>query len=94
MKNPGVGGTYPQAIDTPGKRALYDNLGNDRNLALAVDHAVYSSRMDDWRNNPFKVKKVRIAIRAALELTARGTRESLGECTERILTLVKNQDEY
>jgi type I restriction enzyme R subunit len=117
VKNPEVGGNYPSVINTPGKRALYDNLGNDEGLALAVHDAVRSNRQDDWRSNPFKVKKVKNAIRASLESTGPLTQEelyigkdgvtrdpsngyikepaeSLEDRVERILTLVKNQDEY
>jgi type I restriction enzyme R subunit len=57
---------YPSALDTPARRALYDNLERNEALALAVDAAVRANRQDDWRNNPFKVKKVRNAIREAL----------------------------
>jgi type I restriction enzyme R subunit len=117
VKNPEVGGNYPSVINTPGKRALYDNLGNDEGLALAVHDAVRSNRQDDWRSNPFKVKKVKNAIRASLESTGPLTQEelyigkdgvtrdpsngyikepaeSLEDRVERILMLVKNQDEY
>src|SRR5439155_24360780 len=52
---------------TAGKRALYDNLDKNEGLALAVDEAVRASRQDDWRSNPFKVKRVKHAIKAALE---------------------------
>jgi len=54
-------------MNTPGKRALYDNLDKNEALALAVDAAVRASRQDDWRSNLFKIKKVRNAIWAALE---------------------------
>jgi hypothetical protein len=104
-------------MNTPGKRALHDNLDKDEALALAVDAAVRTSRQDDWRSNPFKVKRVRNAIRAALDVAAAqvgGAREavrppvvrdapdvyaatpseSVEERVERILALVKNQDEY
>jgi len=117
VTNPEVGGVYPKTINTASKRALYDNLGKDEVLALAVDEAVRSSRQDDWRGNPFKVKKVRNAIQASLESIGAlvegrldgakvgvvrepsapyGTElaESLEERVERILVLVKNQDEY
>jgi type I restriction enzyme R subunit len=60
-------GTYPTLLNTPAKRALYDNLGKKEALAQAVDSAVRSSRQDDWRSNVFKVKKVKLAIKAALE---------------------------
>jgi type I restriction enzyme, R subunit len=67
IANPEAGGTYPKKINTPGKRALYDNLSKDEALALAVDEAVRGSRQDDWRSNPFKIKMVRNAIRTALQ---------------------------
>ena len=60
-------GAYPTLLNTPAKRALYDNLGKKEVLAQAVDSAVRSSRQDDWRSNVFKVKKVKLAIQAALE---------------------------
>ena len=60
-------GSYPTLLNTPAKRALYDNLGKNEVLAQAVDSAVRSSRQDDWRSNVFKVKKVKLAIQAALE---------------------------
>jgi type I restriction enzyme R subunit len=109
ISSPEASGTYPPIMRTPGKRALYDNLDKDERLALAVDAAVRDSRQDDWRSNSFKIKRVRNAVRAALELAgtqgAGGVRdkwaasfkesmESLEERVERILVLVKNQNEY
>jgi type I restriction enzyme R subunit len=86
VKNPEAGGAYPKSLDTAGKRALYDNLGQNEALALAVHEAVRYSMQDDWRSNPFKVKKVRLAIKTAL-----GGDEGLADAT---LELVKNQHEY
>ncbi len=60
------GVAYPKALDTLAKRALYDNLDKKEALALVVDQAVRSSRQDDWRGNPIKVKKVKFAIKDAL----------------------------
>jgi type I restriction enzyme R subunit len=85
VTNPEVGGVYPKTMNTPGKRALYDNLGKDEALTLAIDKAVCANRQDNWRGNKFKVKKVRIAIRTELKDD---------ESAERMLELVKNQDEY
>ncbi len=65
-KNGPGGSGYPKALNTPAKRALYDNWGKNHILALAVDEAVRASRQDDWRSNPFKVKQVRNAIKTAL----------------------------
>ena len=76
VTNPEVGGAYPKVMNTPGKRALYDNLGKDEALALAVDRAVRTSRQDDWRGNAFKIKRVRNAIRT--ELLTSGKRADEG----------------
>ena len=86
VKNPGGGSGYPASLDTPAKRALYDNLGQNEVLALKVHQAVQNSRQDGWRSNPMKVKKVKLAIKAALH-----DNELL---TEKIIELVKNQHEY
>lgn len=67
VKNGPSQSAYPKTLDTPAKRALYDNLAKDEATALAVHGAVLTSRQDDWRGNPVKVKKVRLAIRKALE---------------------------
>jgi len=39
----------PPELNTPGKIALWNNLGKDQALALRVDHAVKEARFDDWR---------------------------------------------
>lgn len=86
VKNPTSGASYPKTLNTPGKRALYDNLNQNEELALDVDRAFRENRQDDWRSNAFKVKKIRLAIKAVL-----GDNETLAE---QILELVKNQNEY
>jgi type I restriction enzyme R subunit len=86
VKNPLAGESYPKALNTPAKRALYDNLGKNEALAIAVDVAVRASTQDDWRENFFKVRKVKFAIKAALKNDE--------ELTDQILELVKNQYEY
>ena len=67
VMDPSAGTSYPRALDTPAKRALYDNLGKSATLALAVDKAIRASRQDDWRSNALKIKKVKLAIKAVLE---------------------------
>jgi type I restriction enzyme R subunit len=54
VSNPALGESYPSAFNTPAKRALYDNLGKEETLALAVDSAVRECRQDDWRSNSFR----------------------------------------
>ena len=99
------GGNYPAPLDTSAKRALYDNLGSDQRLALAVDAAIRAAVQDDWRGNAFKLRRVRNAIRATFEglkdaagspsaTYGAGAPESLDGATDRILALVRNQGEY
>jgi hypothetical protein len=54
-------------VKTAAQRALYNNLGKDEGLALAVDAAVLSSLQDGWKTSSIKTKKVRNAIWAVLE---------------------------
>ncbi len=87
-KNGPGGASYPKALNTQAKRALYDNLGKDEAVALAVDAAVRENKQDDWRSNAVKVKKVMLAIKHALE-----DQESQAE-VKAVLELVKNQNDY
>ena len=104
VKNP-VG--YPRTLSSPGKRALYDNLGRNEALALAVDAAIQASKQDDFRSNPVKLMKVKLAIRGALIAGSGGpgpapfgwdkgaeVQEKLDDLTEKTLELVKQQHEY
>ncbi len=102
-KYPGTGSVYPAPVNTPAKRALYDNLGKDENLALDVDAAVRAKAQDGWRANAFKVKAVRNAIKDVLEAScvvrevspdSSELAESDEERLDRILELVKQQNEY
>ncbi len=86
LLDPSMGGAYPRAMNTPAKRALYDNLEKDEVLALAIDTAVRKNRQDDWRGNSFKVKRVRLAIKDEV-----GGDEARAD---QILELVKRQNEY
>lgn len=85
VSDPSQGSIYPKAIDTPAKRAIYDNLDQDFDLAIAIDYAVLSTKKDDWRGNMVKEKEVKYAIRKILP-----DEEKL----EMIFELVKKQYEY
>ncbi len=104
----GVPVGYPASVKTAAQRALYNNLDKDEALALAVDTAIQSARMDGWRDNTMKTKKVRLAIHAALKSRATTTpheahqlREKLAHAdyaaealTQRLLDLAKHQHDY
>ncbi len=83
---PGGGpGGYPPEVRTAAQRALYNNLGRDVGLALAVDAAIMGSLQNGWKTNAMKTKKVRIAIRAVLNADT---------LTDQILELAKHQNDY
>ena len=109
VKNGPGGAAYPKSLNSPARRALYDNLGKIEAFAVYVDDAVRSFRQDDWRSNIFKVRKLRGAIKTAVEMyKTQGSslpapmKESYqgksiapeAELVEEILDLVKNQNEY
>lgn len=85
VQNPSGGPSYPKALNTPSKRALYDNLGNDEYLALALDTAIRHTKKDGWRGNMVKEREVRYAIYQHVP-----DEDQVG----RIFELVKNQREY
>ena len=77
---------YPPSLDTPAKRSLYDNLGQDEPLALRIDTVVRNTKKEGWIGNRFKEREV-----------ARGVREAAAGYNinvEDVLELVKNQREY
>ncbi len=83
VQNPTAGAAYPRSLDSAAKRALYDNLGSNEALALALDAEIRRVKKDDWRGNAFKSREVRQAIG-----------KHLGADIEAIFQLVKNQPEY
>ena len=62
VHNPEGSGTYPAGINGAAKRALFDNLGKDEALAVAVDDDIRRTKKADWRGNIFKEREVRRAI--------------------------------
>ena len=109
LKDPTAGGAYPMTMNTPARRALYDNLGKNEALVLQVDQAVQAASQDDWRSNPFKVKKLRGAIKIALQMHQPQAATSVvpfkesykgksgdpeDALADEVLNLVKNQSEY
>jgi type I restriction enzyme R subunit len=76
---------YPKTLDTRAKRALYDNLDQNEELAMALDYEVIYNKKDDWRGNRIKEKEVMYAIKKHIK-----DEEKL----KKIFELVKNQPDY
>lgn len=81
----GKGDAAPATLNTPGKRALFNNLGENEELALEVDAAVKENRPDGWRGVEPKERAIKSAIYAIL-----GSEDEV----ERIFTIIKAQSEY
>ncbi len=87
VKRPGgENNPYPTSLTTPASKALFDNLGQDADLALRVDSAIRENRMALWKGDRLKEKKVLYAIE-----------DELGDTDfdpMAILELAKNQQDY
>jgi type I restriction enzyme R subunit len=83
--NEGKSESTPDALNTPAKRALYNNLGNNEDLALAVHEKVVTYRPDNWKGNKTK----ELVIKSKLYEVLKDEKE-----VERIFPIIKEQREY
>ena len=67
IKKPEKTAQYPPTINTKPKRALYDNLNRDEELAIDLDKTIWMVKDDDWRGTLIKRRKVEITVRQILE---------------------------
>ncbi len=75
----------PDELRTPAQRVLYNNLGEDRDLALAVHDNIIKYRPDDWKGNTTKEQIIKGKLFDVL-----GDDKEV----ERIFPIVKKQREY
>lgn len=81
----GLAADTPKTLDTPGKRALFNNLQQNEALAIKIDETVKHIRPDGWRG----VKAKENVIKAALY----GILQSVDE-VERVFRIIEKQTEY
>ena len=82
---------YPKSIDTKGKQALYDNLGDDEELTLLVHRTIKANARDGFRDiDGSGVRKMR-ALRKAIEAVLG---DVAPERVDDIMQLVVAQKEY
>ena len=86
VKNP-MDESVNSDINTPGKRALYDNLGQDVGKAMAIHEAVIKARQSDWRGNHLKERAIKIEIKKTLP-------DITDEELKNLFEIIKNQNEY
>jgi type I restriction enzyme, R subunit len=83
--NAGQAEEIPKTLDTPGKRALYNNLSQNEILALKIDETVKRTRPDGWRG----IQAREQIIKAELYRVLQDVTE-----VDRIFSIVKAQAEY
>ncbi|WP_316398023.1 HsdR family type I site-specific deoxyribonuclease [Bradyrhizobium sp. 33ap4] len=76
----------PEKLNTPGKRALYNNLGKNEELALRIDETVRKVRPNAFRGHQAKENVIK---RALLPFLGDDKDE-----VERIFLIIKAQPEY
>ncbi|TAN53931.1 MAG: HsdR family type I site-specific deoxyribonuclease [Methylococcaceae bacterium] len=81
----GLAADTPKTLDTPGKRALFNNLQRNEALAIKIDETVKHIRPDGWRG----VKAKENVIKAALY----GILQNVDE-VERVFLIIEKQTEY
>lgn len=81
----GHGGKYPPAMTTPGRKALYDNLGQDEAMTMAVDEAIRNTAQTGWRGNKMKERMLRRKLLDILEAE---------DAVDNIIEIIRSHDEY
>ena len=81
----GIADDTPKKLDTPGKRALWNNVGQNEKLALAIDATVKEVRHDGWRGVMAREQVLKAALYEVLQDVAE---------VERIFHIIKSQTEY
>jgi type I restriction enzyme R subunit len=82
----GAASDVPEKLDTPAKRALYNNLKQDEALALQIHDTVLRVRPNAWRDN---TPKENVIKKALLPLLGNDPAE-----VERVFLIIKAQAEY
>jgi type I restriction enzyme R subunit len=82
----GHAGDLPQELNTPGKRALYNNLSHNSELALTIDSTIRKMCPDSWRGHQPKENIIKASLLPIL-----GNDEVE---VERIFLIIKAQKEY
>lgn len=80
-----IGDDLPARIQTRAQRALYNNLGKNEALAIAMDEAINRVKKADWKGNPQKEREIKAEIYKILK--------DVNE-VERIFPIIKQQNEY
>jgi type I restriction enzyme R subunit len=65
-KSGGSSVEYPERINTRAQRALFDNLGEDEELASMLDERIKEVKPHGWRGSKLKTRKIEYAVKEIL----------------------------
>lgn len=85
MVEEGTAPDIPKSLNSPGKRAIYNNLGLDEALALRIDEGVKRVRSDAWRGNVARERTIKRELFSVL---------NDDDEVERIFSIIRQQKEY
>jgi len=75
----------PAELDTHGKRAIYNNLGQNEELALKIDKAIKDNRPDGWRGVHTREQVIKKTLYDVLKDKDK---------VEKLFLIIKQQKEY
>ena len=87
-KSSASGDEYPETINTPAKRALYDNLDQNEDLADKVDAAIRLNKQADSWGHLIKERKIKNAVHQVIR------EYKVDTDIDSLINLVKAQQEY
>lgn len=61
VKNPASSTEYPPTLNTAAKRALFDQLGDEK-LAISINQAIVKTKKHGWRGDLAKEREIKAAI--------------------------------
>lgn len=86
VDHPEDSGKYPESIrNSKALMAIYDNVGEDEQLAIKIHNAVQENKMADFRENAVVVKRIKKALYQILGNDSE---------VERIYKIIEKQEEY
>jgi type I restriction enzyme R subunit len=81
----------PQTLNTSGRRALYNNLNQNEELAIKIDEVVKQVRPDGWRGIETRERVIKGAIHNVLKKNGLVHDETE---VERIFSIIEKHKEY
>ena len=90
----GANSNYPESINTNAKRALYDNLDQDEELADKLDAAVRRNKQADWIGHLLKERKITNTVRETVAQYNKKADNKIEVDIEQTMSLIKAQAEY